>query len=249
MNFSAQNPYVNMRLKMQHDGEFRMPPPGINSTRFQVGGKNYEKFGVRCDVEGCWFAEGTLATKADAEAYLAAHKAGTSYSIRPCPAAPRRESLPSGLSYVLKFWAELDDVVEAMMTNAPYRDMDLAGCRGYAKAIAFSIVLLDGVHFPDVESVSRHARDRRKMRLGEIPYVPTPTSNKHNATVIEAHGFHEAEGQPASTQRTPKKAAAPAISEQIVKAIRAGLASQMFTPEDLADTYKIPLDTVLAIKG
>lgn len=243
MEFSARNPYVNMRLQMSHDGEFKMPPPGVNATRYSIGGRRYEKFGVRCDVDGCWFAEGALPTKEAAEKFLADHKSG-SYSVRPCPAPPRRESLPSGLRHVEKLWRELDDVVEMMAKKEEgYRGMILETMAGYAKGIAFSIVMLDSIYFPDVESVSRHARDRRKMRLGEMEWAPTPTSRQQDITVAEANGLHDV-GPTAPTKAASKAKPAVVVSDQIRMAIIGGFKSGLFSHADLAETYKLPLDLV-----
>jgi hypothetical protein len=247
MEFKARNPYVNMRLQMSHDGEFKMPPPGVNATRYSIGGRRYEKFGVRCGVEGCWFAEGALPTRETAEKFLADHQAGV-YSVRPCPSPPRRESLPSGLRHVEKLWRELDDVVEALASHTWHRDLDRQQMTGYAKALAFSIVMLEHAYFPDIESVARHARDRRRMRLGEMDYVATQTSLHHDATVAEAQGLHDV-GPSAPTKTAPKVKPVPQVSDQIKMAIVGGFKSGLFSHADLAETYKLPIDLVKQLTG
>jgi hypothetical protein len=252
MEFNARSPYANMRLKMSHAGEFKMPPVGITATRYSLSGRTYEKHSVRCDVEGCWFAGGALATRVEAEKYLADHKAGGSYSVRPCPAPPRRESLPSGLRHVEKLWRELDDAVECLATKSAYREGQsdtIEGERlaGYARGLAFAIVLLEPQHFPDTGSVSRHARDRRKMRLGEMDWAPTPTTLGHDARVTEVEGLHET--GPAPKVTTTKSAKAPQVSIQVAGAIKAGLGSGMFSVAELAETYKLPIDFVESLRG
>lgn len=226
---------------MSHDGEFKMPPVGITLTSYTLGGKHYQKFGVRCDVEGCWFMGGSFPTHGDAKQYLADHKEGGRNFTEPCPAPPRRESLPSGLSYVEKCWRELDDVVEALATGQQYRGMTKEQCQGYARGISFNIVMLEPVHFGTIEEVSRHARDRRKMRLGEIPWAKTPTGLRHNATTVEVKGLH-----PAPTTSTKPK---HIVSDNVKAAIMAGLASGMFTKEQLAEAYNIPVEVVTEIAG
>lgn len=254
MEFNAQSPYVNMGLKMSHEGEFKLPPPGIHETRYSIAGTRYVKYSVRCDVEGCWFSEGTLPTREGAEKFLADHKAGGKF-VRPCPAPPRRESLPSGLRYVEKLWRELDDVIECISLGGTYREgtkeaMEGPALAGYAKGLAFSIVMLDGIYFPDMVSVARHARDRRLMRIGEIPYVATPSTRKHDATIMEVNGLHVAEDQAKPAAAAPAKTKAPAMpSEQIQSAIRAGIKSGMMSASDMAEAYNLPVDLIIKIAG
>jgi len=220
---------------MSHSSEYKMPPVGVTETRYILGGNPYVRYSVRCDAEGCWFIGGKFATKSEAELYLADHKAGGRNFTRPCPAPPRRESLPSGLANVEKLWRELDDVVEQLSNRCGYRDWTFEQAQGYAKGLAFSIVMLEPVHFEDIESVSAHARDRRRMRLGQMEYAPTPTSLGHNATTVEVEGLHP-------TKPTPLK-----LAPQIESAIRAALSSGMFSAEDMASMYNVPVSTVKAL--
>jgi hypothetical protein len=219
--------------------EFKMPPVGITQTRLILAGIKYVKFSVRCGEEGCWFAGGSFPTEEQANRYLDDHKTGrTPYSVPACPAPPRRESLPSGLRDVDKLWREMDDVVESLVTGFPYRDMTPDQLKGYAKGVAFSIVLLDTSFFPDIESVSRHARDRRKMRIGEMPHVDTPSRFSSQTTVQEAAQLHDA---------GPVPKPAKAVPTNVQNGIKAGLQSGMFSAEELAATYNLTVAEVKSI--
>jgi hypothetical protein len=244
MEFRARNTHVNARLKMSHDSEFRMPPKGITATRYNLGGKEYVKHGARCDVDGCWFAGGSFATHVEAEQYLADHKAGGRNFTDPCPAPPRRESLPSGLHFVEKLWRELDDVVEALSTGELYRGMTKEQAVGYAKGLAFSIVMHEPVHFDNIDEVSRHARDRRKMRLGLMDWSATPTSLGHNATTVQVKGLH-----PSSTKASTPIAPKSNVSDTVKAAIRAGANSGMFSIPQLAEAYSLTQAEVAQIVG
>lgn len=243
MEFNARNPYVNLRLRMSHDGEFKMPPVGFTCTRYTIAGVKYERWGVRCEVEGCWFAGGTLPTKEEAEKYLEDHRAGRNF-VAACPAPPRRESLPSGLRHVEKLWRELDDVVEALAVGEAYRSMTKEQIQGYAKGIAFSIVMLEPIYFESIEEVSRHARDRRRMRLGEIDWQATPTTLNPDVLTVQARGLHRS-----ADQASAKRSTAKPVPDQIQKAIKAGVSSGLFGVEELAETYNLPVATVRQIIG
>lgn len=242
MDFNAQNWAVNLRLKMSNEGEFRLPPVGVTKTRYQLGGKTYVKHSVRCGVEGCWFMGGSFGTSQEADQYLADHQQGGKNFTEPCPAPPRRESLPSGLSYVEKLWRELDDVVDhlasAELPADGYRGMNRMQLAGFGQGLAFSIVMLEPVHFKSIKEVAAHARDRRKMRLGDIPWSPTPTGHKHNATTVEVKGLHP---EPTAPVAEP--------SEDVKKAIRGALASGMFQPAELAEVYKLPASYIETLRG
>lgn len=151
--------------------------------------------------------------------------------------------MPSGLNNLEKLWAEMDDIVESLATGNQYRDMTPAELKGYAKGVAFSIVLLDTSFFPDIAAVSAHARDRRKMRLGEIPYRSTPTRHSPAATVQQVEQLHNDGPAP----KPPKPARQ--IPDNVRRGIQAGLASGMFSAQELAETYKLTVEEVTAITG
>ena len=240
--------------------QFAMPPVGISVTRFQLGGTAYEFHTARCDVEGCWMVY-YCSSKERAENFLAQHKSGIKFpngerGWPACPAWPMRESLPSGLSYTEKLWNELDDVVDALSTGESYHDMTGDILKGYAQGIAFTLVMLDaGKTFMNQQQVAAHARDRRKMRLGEIPYAATPIRFRgdwtvySNGAVVASNLADKKVTSPAPQKKTAPmtKAKGPTVADlsaATISSIRGGLASGMFTAEDLAGAYGISVELV-----
>lgn len=243
---------------MAYDYEFAMPKVGITKTRYTLAGVAYEKHSVRCHVEGCWFVGGRFPTEAEAQRYLDDHKAG---KFAPsCPAPPRRETLPSGHTLVERLWAELDDAVEMLLSNPSpdpiYREFETKEqLRAYAEGIAVALVMLDNTYFPDVPSVSKWAVRRRKMRLGEIPWEATPTTHKLDAKLWEVDGTTPVGTiAPRSTATRRPPASIPSrvpgpktVSPDIVQAVRNGVASGVFTPEQLAHTFDLTIEQVTTI--
>lgn len=248
----ARSPYVQMMMEAKVNGEYRLPPVGVTVTRYQIGGVAYIKHSVRCEVEGCWFMGGSFATQAEADKYLADHKAGGKVTVRPCPTPPRRESLPSGHTLVEKLWRELDEVADCLAVAGKYREgqvdeMEGSALKGYAKGLSFSIVALDGDYFPDLVAVSRHALERLKMRKGEMDFSSTPTRHKSEVLFVDKEGLHKSADQPAATKSEPKGGAVKGeviINNQTAQAIKAGVGSGMFSAEDMAATYGISVETV-----
>lgn len=263
--FNYQEPRLSQMFATARDYEFRMPPVGISETRYTASGMRYKKYTVRCGVEGCWYVVLTSPSPEHCEALMEDHKVGRNFQP-PCPAPPRRESLPTGHSFVEKLWAEIDDVTECMFTQQNYRDMD--DLKSYARGLAFSIVMLDTTHFQDVNSVSREAVRRRKMRLGEIPYEPTPTSTRWGARFWETLGL-VADGpvDPGNTPSNrpsvpvaarsgarrlpsrvaPKPAPMPALDAKQIAAIKAGVASGTVTAAQIAQVYGLTEAQVMGI--
>lgn len=247
--------------------EFRMPPVGISETRHNVGGQAYVKYTLRCEVEGCWYVVLTSPSREHCGVLLEDHKAGRNFQPM-CPSPPRRESLPSGHSFVEKLWAEIDEVTECLVTGRSYREMTLEAMRGYARGLAFGVVMLDCSYFNDVESVASEAMRRRKMRLGKIPYEPTPTSTRYGARMWEtlglvadgpvtptqrpSNGPSTPVGTRSSVRRLPSRVAtvpAPmvALDAMQIAAIKAGVGSGSVTAAQIAQVYGITEAQVNAI--
>lgn len=264
---------------MRHEFQFAMPPVGVTRTLIQLGGETFEKFTVRCDADGCWMVAHSRPSVADAERFLDAHKNGTPYpngerGWSRCPTWPLRESLPSGLREVQKLWNELDDVVDALTDGTAYRDMSADVLKGYAQGLSFSIIMKEGVYFPHLAAVAAHARDRRRMRAGEIEWKETPSVRSDTNTVYSSGEFFTstvpakavspvAQGNSAASVRSttrgrPATAATKAplakvtvasLDPSVVEGIRGAAKSGLFSHGDLAETFKVPESLIKEIVG
>lgn len=232
--------------------EFAMPPRGVTTHRNVTGGVSWSRTIWRCEVEGCWHVQilrdekkGTL------DDARARHKSGT-YGFY-CPSPPMRESLPSGLPEIEKLWREMDDITDALIGKTEYRGMIDATLKAYAQGIAFCIVMKDTSIFPDAKSVSVEAAARWKMRNDKLPYRKTPTNQNVNGSWMAAGGWNaEEHGSVAPLQK--KSSATPAITAALTKvdpdkalAIKNALRSKMFTEQDLAEVYKLPIALIKQI--
>ncbi len=241
-----------MLLKIRRDLEFAMPKRGVTKSEMSLGGNRWTRTVWRCEKEGCWYVA-TPSSDANLADIQRVHATGAGNS-NPCPSPPRREELPSGLSEVEKLWREIDDVVDKILNAESYREMEQSEMRGYLKGLAFSVVMKDRDLFPDIKSVSREARERRKMRHNLIPWRPTPTHQaKHWA------GGHNLPGgwapvepaavmekKPPVKKATPRKVTVPA---EKVKQIRFALESGMLPEDSIAQMYGVSVAVVQKIKA
>lgn len=155
--------------------------------------------------------------------------------------------MPSGLAEVEKLWREIDDVVDSIKSKVPYRGMSGDGLNGYVKGLAFSIVMKDKDLWPDIKAVSQEAGRRWKMRQGLIPYSSTPTRHENNFSSLgPLGGWQKDKPLPSTKRAAPAKKSAPrkaapvkSIPADKVAIIKAGLASGMFSPKELADMYDV----------
>jgi hypothetical protein len=239
-----------MLLKIRKDLEFAMPPRGLTRSHASLGGLRWERVIWRCEVEGCWYVA-TPSSDVNLDEIKRVHETGNGNS-NPCPSPPLREELPSGLSEVEKLWREIDDVVDAILSGVPYRAMETSALSGYVKGLAFSIVMKDSHHFPNIKAVSVEARERWKMRKNDIPWRPTPTTQAKNWTGMDpAGGWKPTE--PVPTSKPPAKKAAPRkavpVSPEVARNVRFALQSGMLDDGSIAQMYGVPLEYVQRLKS
>lgn len=238
---------------IRKDMEFAMPPRGVTVHKNEFSGKVWKRVIWRCEEEGCWYVRILKDDKPDTlTAARTQHKEGT-YGFH-CPSPPMRESLPSGLPEIEKLWREVDDVTDALMGKAEYRGMSAEGLKAYAQGLAFCIVMKDVTYFPDVQSVSREAVVRWKMRNDKAPYRKTPTTQNTNGSWM-AHGGWNADEhgsvslpKPRSTETPAMTAAKNRLDAKAMKGIKVAIDSGMFAMDEIAETYKIPIELVKQIE-
>lgn len=249
---------IQLMITIRKEMEFAMPPRGVTVHSTTVGGKRFERVTWRCEVEGCWYVR-ILADKSDATLETARKNHKTTSIGFPCPSPPMRESLVSGLPEIEKLWRELDDITDALVGKVEYRGMNSDALKGYAQGIAFCIVMKDRDIFQDVNAVSKEAAARWKMRNDKAPYRKTPTTQNTNGSWMVNHGWSEAEHgsvskiPPVPTQPTGDtpaiKNAKAKLNPDKIKGIKNALAAQMFTHDELASTYGIPVALVRQIEA
>lgn len=229
-----------------------MPLVGITETRARVGMVVSTSYTARCGDKNCWFV-GHAATSADASILLDQHT---------CPQAPARNELPSGYSTTEKLWDEADDVMAAIMENRPYnagdRALDGLALQGYMRGLCFALSMMTHPYFRTITEVGRELQKRYRIRAKQIPFEPTP-SYKYNPVPLlpppgETAAFHgkTVEHKPGRGTTAGRAAAKKKLStidmsgisitdqEKIVKMFVSG----MFTEEELAQNYKVTVETI-----
>jgi hypothetical protein len=232
---------VQMMVAMRKDLEFAMPARGITKTIARHSGYVWERVHWRCEAEGCWYIA-TPSSEANLKSIQATHlKPGADQ----CPTLPRRERLPSGKMEIEKLWSELDDVVDCLQNKTSYRGMSPEEMKGYAKGLAWTVVMKETDFFQDIRSVTVEAVKRWKRRKGDLPWEATPSKETHAHKWFPNGGWVQVKRDDmAGLPGAKKPVVKPAKTWQPgqVKAIRAAGQSGMFSHEDLASTY----DTTVA---
>lgn len=248
---------LDMMLAMRRDLEFKMPARGVSKTTARFGGYIWERMTWRCEEPGCWYIT-TPSSEANLRELQAYHKKP---GVDQCPTSPRRERLPSGKMELEKLWLEVDDVVDAIKNKVEYRGMGPEALNGYVKGLAFSIVMKDTDFYQDIKSVAVEASRRWKMRNKIIPWEATPSQFTHGHKWFPNGGWKQVkrdeQAAPPVKKAAPRKAVqAPpvarpkfnATADQIA-AIKAGLASEMFTESDFAATYGTTVEEIRRVVG
>lgn len=239
---------MKMMLAMRRDLEFKMPPVGLTRHTATIGGILYERFTWRCDKPNCWY----VCTPRDTSQVDTMKKQHESA----CPTEPRRESLPSGLAEIEKLWREVDDVIDAMKSGQPYRNMEGDELKAYVKGIAFSIVMKDKDLWPTIKDVAAQGLKRWKMRNNQLPFEATPTRHSNDFSSIGSRGgWQPAPGQTPSTparKAAIKRAAAPKavpLAADVVAKIRTALGTGMFDSDEIAIMYSVTKSQVESVKS
>lgn len=225
---------VEMMVAMRKDLEFKMPSRGVSKTTARFGGYIWERMTWRCEVDGCWYIT-TPSSEANLRELQEYHKKP---GADQCPTPPRRERLPSGKMEIEKLWAEIDDVVDALQDKVSYRGMNSDEMKGYARGLAWSVVMKETEFFQDIRSVTLEAVKRWKRRKGVLPWEATPSVHTHSHKWFPNGGWKQVKRE----DPPPIKKAAPAKPAKVwspaqTAAIKAAGASSMFTTADLASTY------------
>lgn len=220
---------------------YKMPPVGLTVTRASIGEKVILSYTLRCGSINCWFV-GHAATEPDAQLLINEHQ---------CPTPPARNELPTGRSTLEKMWDELDDVTKAIIEKSEYNGMQGASLKAYALGCAFALSMMTHPYFRTVKEISRQLGKRYKMSKGEIPWEPTPSYNYN--PLPESLTANVVLNKPmAKTTTSEKKPSVSRVKRAIIPAdkqavIMAGLASNMFSHEDIAAMYQVPIESVRAL--
>lgn len=235
---------------IRRDLEFAMPPKGLTEQRTNMQGSRWKRTTWRCPEEGCWY----VCTPSSEENLLSIQKSHKGYGDNPCPSSPRREMLPSGLSEIEKLWREIDDVIDALATpEQTYRGMSAPEVRAYAQGLAFVVVMKEGTQlFADGRAVAKEAMERLRIRQGKLAYRPTRSRFHSASNWIPGGGWvQETENtEPAKPpQKRGVKSVAAAIDPTKLAAIRAAIASGMFSDTDLATMYSLNATVIAELRA
>lgn len=230
---------------IRRDLEFAMPPRGLTSHRAMIAGTVWTRLTWRCPVDGCWF----VCTPRSKENLEEIQKSHVTTGTNSCPSAPRRESLPSGLPEIEKLWREIDDVIEALMSETPFRDMNPEQLKAYAQGLSFAIIIKEKPVFSSGREVSKEGVARWKMRHGKLDYRPTPSRHVADYGPLTPTGGWKPETPPTPPARkaAPRRASIPTIPADKLAVIRIGLESGMFTAVELASTYGVSVEAIRAL--
>jgi hypothetical protein len=216
-----------------------------------------------CDVLACYY---TIAGKTE-------HDVLTGIASHRCPTrGPTRYNMSK--SILERMWDDLDDLTAQLVditaqekgtldpaTNSQYIPPHEAQIiKGEARGIARCIAYMAVPYFTEVKAVSKEALRRHRMRIGEIPFEPTPGYNYNPqpaqdyarepyspayAAAVDAARRARTNAETASPRTTRGKSSSK-LTQQQIDAIRAGRQGG-FTDQQLADLYKVPVMSVKAV--
>lgn len=231
--------------KMNPANYYRMPPVGYTVTRARIGKEIRLMHTLRCGSKNCWFV-GNAGNETDAQQLMDDHK---------CPTPPQRNELPTGASTLEKMWDELDDVTKAVIEGGEYNGMQGASLKAYALGCAFALSMMTHPYFRTVKEISKELGQRYKMSTGAIPFRETPSYRYNPMPGPEPLTANVVSNRPMEQRVKPAKKSAPSvarvkrvmISPEQQTQIKAGLGAGIFSHEDLATMYKVPVESIRAI--
>lgn len=147
-----------------------------------------------------------------------------------------------GPSLLEKTWAELDRVTKEIMEQV-HQPAEVGSQRGYAQGLAFTLSLFMAPHLTTPQDVAREAKRRYENRnnpeyctpgLAERKYEPPPGDHKLSRQTE----------QRAKVSAAPKQPQHKLTDEQITM-IKS--AASMFSPEDLAGMYEVPVTVIKSL--
>jgi hypothetical protein len=175
---------------------FKAPPRGISISTATKGLDVLKHYTYMCDQKpDCW-AVGYGLSEQTARDCVAGHA---------CPASMRLDTMPTGKSVIQKNWDELDNTIDAIRAGVfPTGDLwGLDYAKGYANALAMTLAFMSIPYFRTQRDILIQAERRRKMRVGEIPWEPTPGYNFLPAGPMLAATFQREEEEAGRTSAKP----------------------------------------------
>jgi hypothetical protein len=181
----------------------------------------------------------------------------------------RYTALHMGKSLGENLWDCLDAALDELMEVNGYLKVEgvsserkayllgqQAELKGLCRAFATTLQLAQGNYYADTEAVTREAMKRRKIRLGQQEFEPTP-GYQYNPPPVGSKAYAEAQkrmsgdgpkkAKPAADkQRSPQLAGKGKKSftqEQIAGIVNAR-DSKMLSVEQLAETFKVTPDFI-----
>lgn len=147
-----------------------------------------------------------------------------------------------GPTLVEQMWQELDSVTKNLMEKTGDEHSV-----GYAKGLAWTVSLFMTQLYPTPKDVSREAVVRYKARQAGESYQSAGLGHRRHEWKIYAESSHaKHEASKSEKQTVPKKQNG---FKQLTDTETAGIkaAVEMFTPDQLANVYKIPIEQVKQI--
>jgi hypothetical protein len=221
-------------------------------THNQTATKNTHPHSVYCDRPGC---EWRTAHRTEEEAVRIE-------ATHPCPHKLLKRSYMTGVvdergqeytppnhgqTVVEKAWDRLDEMFDKLI-NPDYIEDDQAWLKGWCQALAWTIHTWAPHWYREVDDVTRQAVKRRQMRVGEIPWEPTP-GYQYNPMPMSHQEYARVHKQAYTPKdagtgtEAVKKVAAAKLKPQDIQTIKDGLKNG-FTVEDLAHMLQIPENVV-----
>lgn len=142
-----------------------------------------------------------------------------------------------GKSLAEQLWDKLDsitaDLMDGTSVNTEYN-------KGMGRAYADAVFLMCKPYYKDSDAVVKQSVKRAKMKKGTVEWEPTP-GYRYNppppgSRVEKKYLKHEL---PKPVVKARKKATSPAVTSETATAIKKGLASGLFTAQQLAQAYKL----------
>jgi hypothetical protein len=155
---------------------------------------------------------------------------------------PRKVNMDAGESLLFRTWELLDSKVDIIMAPPPGDDAAVIAARCQARGICETLAILMQPFITDADDAVRHAIKRWHARKNgtyhEVPglseHIWDPTKNWDGSDRVLAGAKPQAKVRRLGKQLSPEEKVS----------VKSALEAGMFTPQQLADTFKVSLQQI-----